>query len=583
MIGVMITVALIPVAILAAVQLTQTVTVAQKYAQSVTTRNAMNIIKNYLVANSVDPDNDGWHELLKEATGNTLPLSVPVSQNDQWGTAYRYCTWDLGTANTNATYSQNNVAPPKAQMIGKLISAGADKSFQTACSDVNPSGDDIVVEIYESDARGATGTFGGWTRLVSGVVTLLTQTDMVGIGTSSPTSKVMVVTPNPNDGILLQGQTTDQTARLSINNPAGSWNPIVQNNDVVLSYGQSSANGLSITPWSATGGGLRLDSAGNASVTSTGSSVTIGSTPGWNGTNYPGIQSSTGFIMLNTLPHIPYLTSYGGAFWRAATDATVTHYWDTGLFGDLWEVRRDNTLRLAIDGAGQLSGTGNNGSVRFNSGYGYVDVGPQNTGWAHFITDRPSFYFNTDVTVNGRLVSYGGLSNNGSTDSQFGAFTVRGSKTTWSGLHFRDAWNNASGTLMMSPSYSGFYNAADNGWRWYVDDSGNMYGAGANAAVKVGTGGIQFSDGTIQTSAGVLNGYEVKTNTCPYSFNQIVCTANCSAGKRILGGGYINNPESGAANSEQTSGPITGSPNGWRLNMFCNQNGSVTVYAICAN
>ena len=42
-----------------------------------------------------------------------------------------------------------------------------------------------------------------------------------------------------------------------------------------------------------------------------------------------------------------------------------------------------------------LQGAGN--SVRMQTNSGYIDVGPQNTTWAHIYTDRPSFYFNKEL------------------------------------------------------------------------------------------------------------------------------------------------------------------------------------------
>ncbi len=38
--------------------------------------------------------------------------------------------------------------------------------------------------------------------------------------------------------------------------------------------------------------------------------------------------------------------------------------------------------------------------------YGYVDIGPMNSGWAHFNTDRASFYFNKPVHATDKLQIY---------------------------------------------------------------------------------------------------------------------------------------------------------------------------------
>lgn len=44
------------------------------------------------------------------------------------------------------------------------------------------------------------------------------------------------------------------------------------------------------------------------------------------------------------------------------------------------------------------------GAIRISTGYGYVDVGPMNTSWSHFQTDRSRYYFNVPITVDGGLV-----------------------------------------------------------------------------------------------------------------------------------------------------------------------------------
>ncbi len=49
------------------------------------------------------------------------------------------------------------------------------------------------------------------------------------------------------------------------------------------------------------------------------------------------------------------------------------------------------------------------GALRISSGTGYLDVGSRNSSWAHFVTDRPRFYFNEGITVDGGLIgSYNG-------------------------------------------------------------------------------------------------------------------------------------------------------------------------------
>lgn len=72
------------------------------------------------------------------------------------------------------------------------------------------------------------------------------------------------------------------------------------------------------------------------------------------------------------------------------------------------------TLHVNGDVRGNQSG-----ALRINSGNGYIDVGPRNTGWAHIYTDRSKFIFNKSVYTFGGFSSYSTrnlyLQTNGST------------------------------------------------------------------------------------------------------------------------------------------------------------------------
>lgn len=65
---------------------------------------------------------------------------------------------------------------------------------------------------------------------------------------------------------------------------------------------------------------------------------------------------------------------------------------------------------LQSDGPIQLNGDiqGNHkGAIRIANQHGWVVVGPRNSGWSHFSTDRTKFYFNKEIHVHsGRISSY---------------------------------------------------------------------------------------------------------------------------------------------------------------------------------
>ena len=44
------------------------------------------------------------------------------------------------------------------------------------------------------------------------------------------------------------------------------------------------------------------------------------------------------------------------------------------------------------------------GALRVSTGFGYVDIGPKNTTWSHFYTDRSRYYFDKGITVDQGLI-----------------------------------------------------------------------------------------------------------------------------------------------------------------------------------
>jgi hypothetical protein len=44
------------------------------------------------------------------------------------------------------------------------------------------------------------------------------------------------------------------------------------------------------------------------------------------------------------------------------------------------------------------------GMLRINTGHGFLDIGPKNTGYSHFYTDRSKFYFNKPIYVNSGMI-----------------------------------------------------------------------------------------------------------------------------------------------------------------------------------
>jgi hypothetical protein len=66
-----------------------------------------------------------------------------------------------------------------------------------------------------------------------------------------------------------------------------------------------------------------------------------------------------------------------------------------------------NTFAGNVTFNGSIQGNATGGSVRIQTPTGYLDIGSQNSSWAHFITDRANFYFNKPIHLgNGKLSAY---------------------------------------------------------------------------------------------------------------------------------------------------------------------------------
>ena len=185
--------AILPPALLVASRASDVVAKTSQFFKSNNTKSSLNVIKAYLVTRASNPEADGVFGLLKDASGGSggaLPGSLPLNSSDEWGASYRYCNWDTGVANTmNPSFSQNITGAPGGGIIGQVISAGKDKVFQTSCGGGAALGDDIQVNIYNSDVLSSNGNIGGWTDSGSNV-TLLNPSDNLGLGVAAPTHKL---------------------------------------------------------------------------------------------------------------------------------------------------------------------------------------------------------------------------------------------------------------------------------------------------------------------------------------------------------------------------------------------------------
>lgn len=219
-----------------------------------------------------------------------------------------------------------------------------------------------------------------------------------------------------------------------------------------------------------------------------------------------------------------------------------------------------------------------------------------------FVWDAQNSVWQGLVVDSSGNLSLPGLIYTAGSNSNYGAITMQGSKNGWSGINFKDSSGSNSGTLMMSPSYSGFFNAADGAWRWYVDNSGNSVQAGNAEAgtfqvdTAVAEGSACSPDGKIakssSTSGLILSCQSGSWNRAQGNISPTLVTGSASAwrwpsafascdsvGKRVVGGGGSCGGGSGDWRITFT-GP---SGNGWylRCDTSISQSGSASVYAYC--
>lgn len=95
-----------------------------------------------------------------------------------------------------------------------------------------------------------------------------------------------------------------------------------------------------------------------------------------------------------------------GRKWAIYGISDMVQFWNG--FQNLLSMGADGTLlkgsgRMIVGGAG-----GGSGATSFGTAFGYLDIGPQNSTYCHFYTDRPRYYMNKPLEVEGGIAHYGG-------------------------------------------------------------------------------------------------------------------------------------------------------------------------------
>jgi len=125
-------------------------------------------------------------------------------------------------------------------------------------------------------------------------------------------------------------------------------------------------------------------------------------------------------------------------------------------------VRIENTLTVGgvtnsnsySVGAASANGRLINGSwgFRHQTDSGYIEFGPANTTWAHIYTDRPNFYFNTNLFVNNALVWHSGNDGSG---SGLDADLLDGQQPSALSVNYANSANSATSAGSLPTLYAG--------------------------------------------------------------------------------------------------------------------------------
>jgi len=144
-----------------------------------------------------------------------------------------------------------------------------------------------------------------------------------------------------------------------------------------------------------------------------------------NATNRINVLNSSGFVGIgNNLTPTQMLHVNGGNILTSGNLITTAGILNVNSTTNPMIFQANGTERLRIVNSGATAGfvgiglnnpsemlhingsvRGNqSGMLRISTGFGYVDVGPRNSLWSHFQTDRPRFYFEKGVTVDEGLI-----------------------------------------------------------------------------------------------------------------------------------------------------------------------------------
>lgn len=187
---------------------------------------------------------------------------------------------------------------------------------------------------------------------------------------------------------------------------------------------------------------------------------------------------------------------YTGGFWHVwdsshgtmlGVDATSNYVYATGSFRAPIFYNNSNTSYYWQPSASSAH--------RLNTPSGYLDLGPMNSSWCHFQTDRARFYFGTSVTVDGDIQRYSDSAlylNSANYTSYAPSLTGSGASGTW-GININGTFNSGarcySYEWIEMPNFSGLY-SGNNSAHFYPNNG--TYGSWKVDGSRNGWQGIEF-------------------------------------------------------------------------------------------
>lgn len=248
---------------------------------------------------------------------------------------------------------------------------------------------------------------------------------------------------------------------------------------LVVSGGVGIAGTLNI------GGAVSVTNSTNSTSINSGSIVTLGGI-GVAGNIYATAFFGDGSALTNITASgfaggtVPGLTSFTFTGTGSAATSTVTGAVRiSGGIGVQGRVHAGNFNGVVVPSASVAPGA--NAFVRTDgSGYAYTNYINSNTAnnenptLSQFIVQNATDNFYRKASLAHVKSGLGITSIIGTPASLYGAVAIQGEKNGWSGISIRNAAGSLCGTLMMTTTAQGFYNALDNAWLLQWDQAGNF-------------------------------------------------------------------------------------------------------------